>query len=140
MIPKNLKIIKTLGRGSYAEVYLVLDVNTHKYYALKNLVINNKNSIKDVTREIEFYMMFNHPNIIKIYDYFVDKDEINILLEYAPYGTLEQYLNKYKENINEWWNDPKVTAIKNEFIFNYSKPVMKSKKFIFLKNFIKKLK
>lgn len=50
------------------------------------------------------------------------------------------HLNKYKENINEWWNDPKVTEIKNEFIFNYSKPVMKSKKFIFLKNFIKKLK
>ena len=110
MIPKNLKIIKTLGRGSYADVYLVLDVNTHKYYALKNLVINNKNSVKDITKEIEFYMMFNHPNIIKIYDYFVDKDEINILLEYAPYGTLEQYINKYKEH-NKYLKEGKINSI-----------------------------
>ena len=47
------------------------------------------------------------------------------------------HLNKYKENIDKWWDDPKVTEIKNEFIFNYSKPVIKSKKFSFLKNLIK---
>ena len=110
MIPSNLKVIKTLGRGSYAAVYLVLDINTHKYYALKNLIINKKNRVSDITKEIDFYMMFDHPNIIKIYDYYVDTDEINILLEYAPYGTLEQFLNK-KKRVNKYLSDDKIKKI-----------------------------
>ncbi len=32
MIPNNLKIIKTLGIGSYAEVYLVLNINTKRIF------------------------------------------------------------------------------------------------------------
>ena len=48
------------------------------------------------------------------------------------------HLNKYKEDIGKWWNDPKVIEIKDEFIFNYSKPIIKSKKFSLLKKLIKK--
>ena len=92
MIPTYYKQIKILGSGSFASVYLVMDTRSGKYYALKKLYIDNKNSMKDITNEIDIYMMFDHPNIIKIYDYFTDYDEINILLEYAPNGTLEDYI------------------------------------------------
>lgn len=99
MIPKNLKIVKKLGSGSYANVFLVFDKNEKKYYALKNLKFKkNNNEYKDIIKEIKIYMMFNHTNIIKIYDYYEGKHSIGILLEYASNGTLEDYLNYFKKN------------------------------------------
>lgn len=111
MIPSYYKVIKTLGSGSYANVYLVIDTRNQKYYALKKLYIDSKkNKIKDVTNEIDIYMMFNHPNIIKIYDYFTSSDEINILLEYASHGTLEDYIKK-KVSQNKYLSRSKVRDI-----------------------------
>lgn len=110
MIPSYYKVIKTLGSGSYANVYLVMDTRNQKYYALKKLYIDRKNKIKDITNEIDIYMMFNHPNIIKIYDYFTSSDEINILLEYASHGTLEDYI-KRKVSGNKYLSKNKVRDI-----------------------------
>ena len=101
MIPNKYKIIKKLGSGSYANVFLVLDTNEHKYYALKKIICNKftkKSEYNDIINEINIYMMFDHPNIIKIYDYFKSYDNISILLEYAPNGTLESFLNYYTKN------------------------------------------
>lgn len=111
MIPKNLKIIKKLGSGSYANVFLVFDKNDKKYYALKNLKFKkNNNEYNDIINEIKIYMMFDHPNIIKIYDYYEGKNSIGILLEYASNGTLEDYLDYFIKN-NRYLSRGKVEHI-----------------------------
>ena len=37
-----------------------------------------------------------HPNIIKIYDYYLDKDNYYIIMEYISGGELLEYINKEK--------------------------------------------
>ena len=43
------------------------------------------------------------------------------------------HLNKYKDNLHEWWHNPEVIKIKNEFISKYSRLITPYKKFNFLK-------
>ena len=47
------------------------------------------------------------------------------------------HLNKYKDNLSEWWHNPEVIKIKDEFISKYSRLITPYKKFNYLKNLIK---
>lgn len=46
--------------------------------------------------EIKMQLYFNHPNILKLYGFFNDKDNIYLILEYMEEGTLYSQLRKKK--------------------------------------------
>ena len=39
-------------------------------------------------RELEIQWRLNHPNIVRLYGYFYDKECIYVVLEYCPHGNL----------------------------------------------------
>jgi serine/threonine protein kinase len=41
-----------------------------------------------IEREISIMQTLDHPKIIKLYQAFIDEDEINLLLEYAGGGSV----------------------------------------------------
>ena len=45
-------------------------------------------------KEIKFHKELYHPNIIKLYDFFYEKNRIYLILEYAPNGNLFAFLRK----------------------------------------------
>ena len=49
-----------------------------------------ENIIKEITSQLNM----NHPNIIKLYDFFVNGQMIYMLLEYVPNGNIFYFLNK----------------------------------------------
>lgn len=40
----------------------------------------------------------NHPNIIKLYDYFIQENKISLVLEYAQHGNLFKLMRKQRQN------------------------------------------
>lgn len=89
---------KRLGRGSSASVYLGhhklrrFDVAVKKF----ELSSNNKRIERRAWREIQILQNIQHPNIIKMYDYYHDKNKNNIyiFLEYCPRGSIKTFLGK----------------------------------------------
>lgn len=56
----------------------------------------NTQIIKQLTREIKIQMMLNHPNIIKMYGFFSDYQNIYMLMELACDGELLNLLERNK--------------------------------------------
>ena len=93
----DLEIGKPLGKGKFGHVYLAKTKKENFIVALK--VLHKPQLIKDdmahqLRREIEIQAHLNHKNILKMYDYFFDKERIYIVLEYAPRGELYKILQK----------------------------------------------
>ena len=51
-------------------------------------------AVNQITREIKIQAFLNHPNLIKLYDFFSDQDNIYLVLELACDGHLFQFLEK----------------------------------------------
>ena len=77
---KKYEIIKNLGQGEFRRVILVKSESDNKYYALKEIIINEemKDKINDIKKEAEILSLFNCKNIVKYYDSYLDKDKFYI--------------------------------------------------------------
>ena len=91
----KFKKLHVLGRGSYGTVYLILDEKTNKKYALKKIPYK-KDYIASCENELKILKIAKSEYIVGIHDYFIKDGYLNIIMEYASYGDLRQYMNKYK--------------------------------------------
>ena len=99
---------KALGQGSFGTVYLVKHIQLQRYYAMK--VIRKK--IKDISdeeslmSEINILRRLDHPNIVKITDFYNLKYEYNIVTEYCREGELFDEIKKnspFSEALAGWY-------------------------------------
>jgi serine/threonine protein kinase len=86
----KFKKIRVLGKGSYGIVYLIKDLDTDKKYALKK--ISYTKDYKNTMNELKILKMVDSEYIIKIKEYFRKGDYLYIIMEYAPYGDLDEYI------------------------------------------------
>ena len=110
---ENLKLtsqtyqkIKSLGKGSYGQVFLIKSLETQKEYALKETIITKE-------KEVILYFTMNEINILsKLKNPFIislkcafktqlnkDMEKLDIIMEYVDNGDLNKLLidNKYDE-------------------------------------------
>lgn len=99
----NYRFSKNLGTGSFGKVKLALNEVTGHKVAIK---IMNKKRIKQqgvfekVKREIKVLRKFNHPHIIKHFEFIDTYSDIFMVLEYASGGELFDLIQK-KERLEE---------------------------------------
>lgn len=97
-------IVKRIGEGSFGKVYLGLQKLTNRLVAIKRLEkINCKDEItrKKILSEVNIQKtMFGHPNIIKLYEVFENKQHVYFVMEYAANGDLLKLL-KTKKHFEE---------------------------------------
>ena len=92
------KKIKFLGEGSYASVYQVQNKYTGSICAMK--VIKKKfgsssSEEKEILNEINILRMMDHPNILKIFEFYSNPREFSIVTELCPMGELfDQIIDK----------------------------------------------
>ena len=90
--------LKKLNKGSTGKVYLVQDVLSNEYFALKiyniNKLFENNTLISTIEREIRLLQQFDHPNILKMKEALHSKDKglACIVLEFANCGSLEDLI------------------------------------------------
>jgi len=88
----------TIGKGAYGEVRLVKDKITGNERAMKVIKkegcgrTNNLN----INSEIEMLKSLDHPNIIKIYEFYQDEDSFYLITEYCSGGELYDRITKMK--------------------------------------------
>ena len=94
-------IEKPLGEGSFGKVFLVKHKETGIQRAMKEIVKDNKTLVSDVENEIEILKKLDHPNIVKIYEFFEKGDRFYLITEYCHYGELFDEINKIQKFTEE---------------------------------------
>lgn len=91
----NYRTIKTIGQGTYSQVYQAIDQRNNQIVALKRVKIRKAEDgiPKEFVREVEALQRFSHANIITISEVFIGKSNINIVYEYCDCD-LEQLMNR----------------------------------------------
>lgn len=89
----NYQYISPLGKGGQATVHLVLSRQYNEEFVVKIQRLTERMS-PEGDAEIRTLMGLNHPNIIRMFDYFVDDEYLYTVLEYCSDGSLGDLIKK----------------------------------------------
>ncbi|XP_077228759.1 serine/threonine-protein kinase Aurora-3-like [Tasmannia lanceolata] len=96
---QDFEIGKPLGKGKFGKVYLAREKKSKYIVALKVIFKQQLEKYRlhhQLLREIEIQSSLNHPNVLRIFGWFHDKDHFILILEYAARGELYKELRKSK--------------------------------------------
>ncbi|XP_066511881.1 tyrosine-protein kinase JAK2-like [Hoplias malabaricus] len=103
---RHLIFLQQLGKGNFGSVemcrYDPLQDNTGEVVAVKKLQHSTTEHMRDFEREIEILKSLQHENIVKYKGvcYGAGRRNLRLVMEYLPYGSLRDYLNKNRERID----------------------------------------
>ena len=96
-INDRYEIIKSIGEGGMANVYLANDIILNRKVAIKVLrgdLSNDEKFIRRFQREALSVSNLSHSNIVEVYDVGEEDGQYYIVMEYIEGKTLKQLLNK----------------------------------------------
>ena len=104
----DIQIIKSIGKGSYGEVFLSQKKGINAYLATKKMdrkIYENPNFFKRLFNELNIIMVVNHPNIIKYIDFKKTLNNFYLVTEFVNGGSLgdnlKKYINMYRKPFSE---------------------------------------
>lgn len=107
-----------LGRGKFATVYRVTVQGSSKVYAMK--IISKKFAssqgklfLKDLKNEFIIQKKLNHPNIVRLKEYFSDEINYYVVLEYCPGKSIREYLKRSEKG---YLSEPETRKILRDVI------------------------
>ncbi len=96
-INDRYEIIKLLGEGGMANVYLAIDTILNRKVAVKILrgdLANDEKFVRRFQREALAASSLSHPNIVEMYDVGEDNGNFYIVMEYIEGKNLKQLIKK----------------------------------------------
>ena len=92
--------IKKLGEGAFGSVFQVKRKNSGREIirAMKEISkesIDNEESEEEIRNEIEVLRKLDHPNIMKIFEFFEDDDYMYLICEFCGGGDIASLMDKY---------------------------------------------
>src|SRR5258708_8454203 len=87
----NYRLVRLLGRGGFAQVYLGEHLRLGTQAAIKLLSTHlAEGDVENFLAEARTIARLEHPHIIRILDFDVEQDIPFLVMSYAPNGTLRQ--------------------------------------------------
>ncbi|XP_075928887.1 serine/threonine-protein kinase Nek8-like isoform X4 [Petromyzon marinus] len=88
--------IKVVGRGAFGIVHLCLRRDESKQVILKQIPVEqmSRDERQAAQNECQVLKLLSHPNVIKYFENFLADKALMIAMEYAPGGTLAEYIQK----------------------------------------------
>ena len=86
----DYEFLETKGKGSFGEVSTVRHKFSGFVRACKQIKIYNKQDADLLNTEIAVMKQLDHPNVVKLYQYYYDPSTGNmyLILEYCPGGSI----------------------------------------------------
>ena len=97
LIDNRYEIIKSIGEGGMANVYLAIDTILERQVAVKILrgdLSDDEKFIRRFQREAKSASSLRHPNIVEMYDVGEDDGKYFIVMEYVNGKTLKSLIKK----------------------------------------------
>lgn len=111
IIENKYEILKKIGKGGMSEVYLAMDRNLNKQWAVKEIKKkardrNNEVVIQSAIAEANMMKKLDHPCLPRIVDIIDKKDVIYVVMDYIEGEPLSKVLEQYgaqpQETVIEW--------------------------------------
>ena len=107
--------MKTIGKGSYAEVWLGYNMMNKEKYAIKIIqltklrrILTSKTTtaVDSLKTEIVIMKKLNHKHLVKLYEVLGDQenDKIYIIAEYMKGGSLASLMAKNNLTLDQIWH------------------------------------
>lgn len=100
---KEFKVIKSnLGSGSFGKTKLIKDNSIDELFVCKKYDpqdgIKKEDFYKNFKKEIKLMYNINHPNIVRIYNYYLYEDYYTgyIIMEYIEGGNIDKWFENYR--------------------------------------------
>ncbi|HYT35712.1 MAG TPA: protein kinase [Ktedonobacteraceae bacterium] len=91
----NYRLIRLLGRGGFAEVYLGEHLRLKSQAAIKVLHTSlEDNDIEDFLKEAQTLARLKHPHIVRVFDFDVDDHIPFLVMDYLPNGNVRRSYSK----------------------------------------------
>lgn len=88
----DYKIIKELGSGSFGKVFKVQHLKYSNEFAMKMIRKRSTDDVSMIIQEINSLKQLDHPNIMKVLEFYQDEQYYYIILEYCAGQELFDYL------------------------------------------------
>lgn len=87
---KKYKMLHNIGNGSYGDVFLAYNIYTKEKVAIKKIYKTTEDLLSDgkITDEIKILKSLNHPDIVKIIEFYSTDEAYYIVNEYCSGGEL----------------------------------------------------
>lgn len=88
------EILEPIGEGRFGKVYKVREIKSGKIYALK--VAKDPLYLNQLLNEAQNILFLNHPNLVKLYRYYLRRREgkVYLLYEFCDGGDLKREVEK----------------------------------------------
>jgi serine/threonine protein kinase len=88
----NYQVLRTIGQGSFADIYLGEHMYLKTQVAIKVLKaqVANEDDLEDFLKEARTIAHLVHPHIVRVLDFGIDDRMPFLVMDYAPNGTLHQ--------------------------------------------------
>ena len=112
----NYKIQKSIGEGTYGQLYFVINKNNNKKYAIKEQIAQDYNSFDDYLKTFSINIKNKHENILDIYGIYTKIFEENSFKVYAlmdlAEGDWQQEIEKRKNSQRYYIESELISIIK----------------------------
>lgn len=120
---------KKLGRGTFGDVYEVTHIVSGEQRVCKRILKTNKAAdYKQIMQEIGNMAMLDHPNVIKVYEYFEDENCVCQIMEQCKGGELQDQMDLFRKKGKWPYTEAFICDVMKQTLralaFMHKKPIM----------------
>ncbi len=96
-IKKDFDLLKEIGKGSYGQVFKAKENKSGELRAIKKIDKSklDPEELNNLFNQFEILRKMDHPNIIKLYDIYQEKNNLYVVTQLCEGGSLLNLVNRY---------------------------------------------